>query len=368
MKPLSDNEKYCFWLSTARGISELKFYNILEYFVDLENVFNNVSILKQLNIDEEVITGLKKRAKISKINEEIEHLLDNKIYVSTILSDNYPRLLKEITTPPPILYVKGDLERITDKCFSIVGTRRPTRNGVSNTRSIAKGLAENGVTIVSGMARGIDTAAHLGALDAGGITIAVLGGGIDVIYPPENDGIYRDICETGAIISEFAPGTEPYSFNFPIRNRIISGISSGLLVAQAKMKSGTQLTVEHALDQSRDIFAMPGDINYAQSEFPNSLIKQGSEIVCSYNDILEYYSWKNETKSLNLDEKNENTVANLDFLGKSIYNLLMQGDLTSQEIIEEVNADSADVMTALTLLEIENLIVKLPGNLFGINK
>ncbi|MGA3042305.1 MAG: DNA-processing protein DprA [Bryobacteraceae bacterium] len=198
----------------------------------------------------------------------------------------YPALLREIFDPPILLFARGRLELLQPFHFAVVGTRRPTPYGVAAAERLAADLARAGLTIVSGMARGIDTAAHKGALSSGGDTVAVLGCGIDVIYPSENRKLAADLCAKGLMLSEFAMGSTAFPQNFPIRNRIISGMSAGVLVVEGAQYSGSAITAKLALDQGREVFAVPGNITSKMSWGPNLLIKQGAKLVQDWNDVI----------------------------------------------------------------------------------
>ena len=198
----------------------------------------------------------------------------------------YPALLREIFDPPVLLFARGRLELLQPFHFGVVGTRRPTPYGLAVAERLGADLARAGLTIVSGMARGIDTAAHKGALAAGGDTIAVLGCGVDIIYPSENRKLAADLAAKGLIISEFAMGSTAFPQNFPIRNRIISGMSAGVLVVEGAQYSGSAITAKLALDQGREVFAVPGNITSKASWGPNLLIKQGAKLVQDWNDVI----------------------------------------------------------------------------------
>ena len=217
-----------------------------------------------------------------------------KIYITEV---DYPEKLRHIYAPPQYLYVIGDESILNQKSIAIIGCRNCTKYGAGNAYKFGYKLAEKGMNIVSGLARGIDTCAHKGAVEARkinlqkseniGKTIAVLGSGLDVIYPPENRNLYQDILKTGgAIVSEYPLGTMPLKHHFPSRNRIISGLSDGVLVIEARKRSGTSITVEHALEQGKDIYAIPGNINQENSYGTNDLIKQGAIPVTSIDDFL----------------------------------------------------------------------------------
>src|SRR6202167_2100546 len=198
----------------------------------------------------------------------------------------YPALLREISAPPVLLFARGRLELLQPFHFAVVGTRRPTTYGLAAAERLSGDLARAGLTIVSGMARGIDTTAHKGALAAGGDTVAVLGCGVDVIYPSENRKLANDLCIKGLILSEFAMGSTAFPQNFPIRNRIISGMSVGVLVVEGAQYSGSAITAKLALDQGREVFAVPGNITSKLSWAPNLLIKQGARLVQDWNDVV----------------------------------------------------------------------------------
>jgi len=198
----------------------------------------------------------------------------------------YPALLREIFDPPILLFARGRLELLQPFHFAVVGTRRPTPYGLAVAEKLSADLARAGLTIVSGMARGIDTYAHKGALSAGGDTVAVLGCGVDVVYPSENRKLAGDLAAKGLILSEFAMGATAFPQNFPVRNRIISGISSGVLVVEGAQYSGSAITAKLALDQGREVFAVPGNITSKASWGPNLLIKQGAKLIQDWNDVI----------------------------------------------------------------------------------
>ncbi len=199
----------------------------------------------------------------------------------------YPALLAEIADPPLILYARGELETVHMPCVAVVGTRKPTCYGLQMAEGIAGDLAAHGIIIVSGLARGIDGAAHRGCLQARGKTVAVLGCGIDVVYPREHGRLAAQVAEQGVLLSEFPPGTSPAPQNFPVRNRIISGVSIGTVIVEASEYSGSLITARLAMEQNRDVFAVPGNITSPQSFGPNFLIKQGAKLVQSWRDVVE---------------------------------------------------------------------------------
>ena len=218
--------------------------------------------------------------------EEIDKLDRLGITLIPLEEASYPELLRHISDPPPFLYVRGSLSSGEVRSVALVGSRRASAYGRRISRKIARDLARMGGCVVSGMARGIDTEAHKGALDGGGKTVAVLGCGVDVLYPPENGDLYRAILETGAIVSEFPPGTQPKPAHFPVRNRVISGLSRAVVVLEGTDRSGSLITAGFALDQGREVFALPGPVDSTRSAGPHRLIRDGAALIRSAADIM----------------------------------------------------------------------------------
>jgi len=270
-----------------------------KYFNHLSNAWSsNINEFNQIGLNKSVIEQIKiKRPKINP-DWEMEKLLRENIDLITIQDKNYPKLLKEIYAPPALLYIKGNLEPNDKISIGIVGTRNPSSYGNQITPLITKDLSNFGLTIISGLAKGIDTLAHQATLNANGRTIAVLGTGIDKksIYPAINIQLAEEITHKGALISEFPIGTQPAAQNFPQRNRIISGLSLGVLVIEASEKSGSLITARNALEQNRDVFAIPGNVFSINSLGPNKLIKMGAKLVSQANDIIEELNLSTLTK------------------------------------------------------------------------
>lgn len=225
------------------------------------------------------------RERIS-LDWEMERVHRAGVKLVTLADDAYPRLLREISSPPPVLYVRGTLTPADDNAIGVVGTRRATSYGREMARRISSDLARASVTVASGLARGIDAVAHETTLEAGGRTIAVLGCGLDTIYPPEHRRLAERVAEQGALVSEFALGTRPDAANFPVRNRLISGMSLGVVVVEAPIKSGALITANFAADQSRTVFAVPGSVLSPNSEGPLQLLRDGAVVTISGDDIL----------------------------------------------------------------------------------
>ncbi len=297
----------------------------------------------------------------------------NSDFCSEVTQDElYPAKLLEIYNRPPLLYVKGNLKK-EDINIAIVGSRLASTYGKYTTERISRELVLQGITVVSGLARGIDSAAHRGALTAQGRTIAVLGTGLDIIYPPENKKLFTAICENGTIVSEFPLGTPPRACNFPARNRIISGISYGVVVVEAGEKSGSLITARLALEQGREVFAVPGSIDSPGSRGTNKLIKQGAKLIENTVDILEEILPQLEKtkipellsvtrKKTGLVEKKEN----LNSSDRQIIALLSDSRLHIDELINTTGLAPGDVLSSLMKLELNGIIRQYPGKFFSL--
>ena len=294
---------HCFNL--IEGFTSSCFKKISNYFPSIETAWKaDIYEFKKAKLSDSLIEKIKNKRKEINPELELEKLKKQKIDIVTISDKNYPELLKQIYDPPFILYIKGTLKK-QELCLAVVGTRKLTFYGKQMAPLISYDLAKSGFTIVSGMARGIDTLAHKSALKAKARTIAVLGSGIDgkSIYPPENRKLAEEIAENGAVISEYPPGTSALAYHFPQRNRIISGLSYGVLVIEAPSKSGALITAKTALDQNREVFAIPGSILWENSQGPNYLIKKGAKLVQDINDILEEFALKSDPVFKNIKYK-----------------------------------------------------------------
>ncbi len=289
---------------------------------------------------------------------EIENAIKaRKIGFVSILDDLYPEMLKQIFDPPPFLFYKGEIKKSHfNRTIAIVGTRKPTTYGKISTAKIAKLLCEKGFTIISGLAYGIDSIAHKTAVDNQTYTVAVLGTSIDNIYPPGNIRLAEKIIENGVIFSEIPPKIKTDKWSFPERNRIISGLSLGTVVIEGSKKSGSLITAQFAIDQNRDVFALPGDINKIQAEGPNFLIKNGAIIITKPSDILENYSL------LGFSDYNE--VENLSKREEMVYQLIKQhsNELTFDKILIKTSFSYAELSTVVLTLELKNLIKKTISN------
>jgi len=280
--------KYWVGFSLIPTIGRVRLTQLENYFGNLADAWKATpSELKQAGLDKNSVQAIDYGRPRVSLDEEMEKLDRYGVKVLTFHDPEYPSRLKEIYDFPPLIYIRGSLLPEDEWCLAVVGTRRASVYGRQVTEEIASDLARNQITIVSGMAKGIDTIAHRSALEAGGRSIAVFASGLDVVYPSENASLSRDILHQGAIISEYPLGTRPKAENFPRRNRIMSGISLGVLVIEAGESSGALITANLALEQNREVFAVPGSILSPVSRGTNRLIQEGAKLVLDYTDILE---------------------------------------------------------------------------------
>ncbi len=356
-------EKCRIWLSMA-DMASRKMGKLLEIYGSAHDVWeafapemekalgpNTYSVLKECH-DEEVLD----RSLCTMAEKGIRALFPG--------DGLYPPLLACIYYPPPILYAQGDPAILHDKTIALVGTRTPSRYGQDTAFSIGKELGQNGVTVVSGFARGIDTAAHSGCLAGGGKTAAVLGCGLDIVYPPENVLLFNHVLEAGGLfLSEYPLGAKPANYHFPDRNRILSGVSGGMTLIEGRIKSGGMITVGHALEQGREVFALPGPVNKEGSEAPHKLLREGARLVTCGKDILEDMGWlaKDEVASKNpllpaLPEQEQVTA------------LLRREDLTFEELKQKLAMDAAPLNSLLTIMELAGIIKKSAGNLYSLTE
>ncbi len=359
---LNTMEQYWAWLSSVEGIGPKRFYQLISIYEDARAVWDNVGDEEMAFLGRTTLQNLRQarsEAYFQTYFEKLDHL---GMRVITRIGEDYPSALGAIYDPPPTLYALGDCPLQGDRMFAIVGSRRCTRDGQRAAREIAQTLAREDVTIVSGLALGVDTAAHEGALIGLGRTIAVLGCGADVVYPQQNEELYRRILENGgAVISEYLPGTQPRSGNFPARNRIISGLSEGVLIVEGTQRSGAMITVRDATDQNRDIFAVPGSIYSPLSVAPNQLIVEGAVPVLSGWDILEHYRWAFRPDT---QRSVSSPQVALDPEDDQIVRPLLEQELSFDELADLVDFPVAKLNSHLTMLELRGIIVKVPGGMY----
>lgn len=281
--------EYWIWLS----IIEKKNYTITRRLLDIYKTPEEISKLskkelEQLEVEEQMIQEMTNPNYRRIVKAYMLYMKEKNIQILTIKDEDYPYLLKQIYDPPSVIYIMGNKKILSQNGIAIVGSRNCSLYGQKIAKYLSYQLAKKGIHIISGLARGIDTFSHIGTLQARGKTIAVLGSGLDVIYPPENEKLAEKIVESGGcLVSEYIVGTKPLGEHFPARNRIISGLASGVVVVEASEKSGSLITVDFALEQGKNVYAVPGNINSPNSLGTNALIKQGAKIVTSIEDILE---------------------------------------------------------------------------------
>ncbi len=330
----------------------------LGFYLKERNIFKTIKYFEE-GIEIKEILKFKKYSENEVINlaeKEIEKAEKEKVEILFIKDEKFPEKLKVIPYPPLFLYIKGYL--LEDKnLLAIIGSRKPTSYGKEVAYKFSKNLAEKGIGIVSGLARGIDSISHKGALDGNGYTIGVLGCGVDIVYPAENRELFEKIIKNGgAIISEFPFTTRPRKENFPMRNRIISGLSEGIVVIEAGKKSGTLITAKWALNQGKEVFSIPGSIFSSQSEGTHYLIKQGANVVTSPEEILDYFGWEKENTLPKEHPEIEITEEE-----KEILSLLSPYPQHIEEIFTKINKTPFEVLSILTELELKGLIENLPG-------
>jgi DNA processing protein len=286
---INDSNKYWIGFNLIPGIGRVKFTQIENYFGDIEKAWHaGHDEFKKAGLDDSAVNSVVQwRPKIS-LDAEIEKLKKYNIKAFNYHDNGYPSRLKEIHDFPPVIYIRGNILDEDEYCLAVVGTRNPSAYGRQLTEEIVSELARNKITIVSGLAKGIDTIAHRSALNAGGRTVAVMGGGLDSVYPAENANLARNIIKNGAMASEYAPGTKPRPENFPRRNRIMSGLCLGVLVIEAGETSGSLITAHLAFEQDREVFAIPGSVLSPASIGTNKLIMEGTaRLVRNAGDILQ---------------------------------------------------------------------------------
>ncbi len=355
---------YWIWLSSIPGIGAKRFYYLIKRFGSPKAVWectNNDILDASRLIGDRVAQNVV-------IHKSMEHLEkaqkiadESDIEVITLIDDEYPKLLKTIYDPPPVLYCKGQPLMETPYMVSIVGSRRTSEYGRQMAERLAYDLSCAGVTIVSGLARGIDTMAHRGAIRAGGYTIGVLGCGVDVIYPRENKKLFMQMQQQGTLISEYPPGTQPAAGNFPARNRIISGLSQAVVVVEAGSTSGALITADFALEQGREVYALPGNVTSPYSSGTNQLIKEGATPVTCADDILEALGITGNKKA----RQPSGISYQLDIFEMEVYNALEDGEKLLEELAAITGFEIGKLNAILTILEMKGIIKQLPGGKFA---
>lgn len=343
-----------FWVgfNLVKGIGSARMRMLLDYFGSAEAAWQASSAdLQQAGLSARLIATLDLVRSSDALSKTCALIDDRQIQVFIWDDPKYPRRLKEIEHPPPVLYVSGSFEEVDQWSVAVVGTRRVTAYGRQVTEEIGQKLAQHGVTVISGLARGVDALAHQAALKNGGRTVAVLGCGVDQIYPPEHRNLARQICEAGGLMSDYPPGTPPEAANFPPRNRIISGLSQAVIVVEASEKSGALITAAFAAEQGREIFAVPGYIYAPQSKGTNNLIRLGGHLYMDIEEVLE---------SLHMTQLEMKKTARAqlpaDAGEAALFTLLGNEPIHVDEIQEQVDLPIEQVSALLALMELKGLV------------
>jgi len=361
-------EEAFYWLalSLISGVGSTLIQRLLDRFNTPEAVFRATKkeLLNVEGLGDKVASEIQKGPMEKRVERELYLLEEVGGRLVTLKHDTYPNRLKNIYDPPALLYVRGELKKEDELAVSIVGSRKTSPYGRWITEKIGQDLARHGVTIVSGMARGIDSLAHWGAISGGGRTIAVLGCGVDVIYPSENRSLFTKIIDHGAVVSEFPMGSPPEGGHFPRRNRIISGLSIGVVVVQASERSGSLITAGYALEQGREVFAVPGNVGAEGSRGTNQLIKEGAKMVESSEDILEEIlpQWRREGEAIEEVRRPERDLGEEE---RVLYELLGETPTHIDVMIRESQLDPGRVSSLLLDLELKGLITQWPGKCFS---
>ena len=352
-----DDKKFWIGFNLIKGIGAVRMQGLLAYFGDLESAWRSSQAeLAEAGLGLKVIERVVQARESVDLDKVWEKIEKQGIKILTWQDETYPQRLKEIDQPPPVLYIRG--EYLPDDLFavSIVGTRRVTPYGRQITEELASFLAANGMTVISGLARGVDVIAHQTSLKAGGRTIGILGSGVDRIYPPEHRALAEQIMERGAIISDYPPGTPPDASNFPPRNRIISGLSLAVVVIEAGETSGALITAEFAAEQGREVFAVPGSILAPQSKGTNKLIQQGALPLLGVTDLMQ---------ALDITrmggQKSARKIMPSDATEAKLLSVLGSEPLHVDEIRNQSDLPIEKVSAALALMELKGIVRQVGG-------
>lgn len=338
-----------------KNVKYRTFQILLKKFEEYKDIFkvDKTYLKNYLKLDEDELKKIYDSKELD-LEVELKKLEKNSVSILFIKDKEYPEELKNIAKPPIFLYYRGDISILKGRKIAVVGTRRATSYGKIACEKLVRELVENEIITVSGLASGIDTICHRKTLENNGKTIAIIGSGLDIVYPKENEKLWKEIGEKGLLMSEYSLGTEPFAYNFPMRNRIIVGVSQGVVVVESKAKGGSLITAELALEEGREVFAVPGEIFSPVSEGCNNLIKNSSaKLITSIEDILDEFGWKKIKKEIE-------SKLNLTEYEKKIYNILVK-EKTLDELIVESSMKASEILTILMDLEIKKLIISIAG-------
>lgn len=351
-------------LYSVPGVGPGRFRVLLERFGSPEGVLraSPSDLMSVPRMDERTAQAIRDHRDQDFVRRQLALIEKFEVKVVTLQDKGYPENLRRIYDPPPLLFVRGELRDGDRWAVAIVGCRRPTPYGSLVAERISGELAQRGIVVVSGMARGIDSVGHRAALARGGRTIAVLGCGVDVVYPPENRKLMAQIISSGAVVSEFPMGTKPEAPHFPRRNRIISGLSLGVVIVEADRNSGALITAEYALEQNREVFAVPGDVTEKRSRGTNWLIKEGAKLVESIDDILEELG--GTLKGISLPKPLSDLRVKLTPEEQQVYQALSPKPTHIDTIARECSLPAPRVLSILLTLELNGLVRQLSGKMF----
>ena len=367
-----EEREYLPWLALARvnGLGNAGCKKVVEYCGDPRSVLSasEGELPEVTGLEKEAIEGIRAFLGWDEAAAELRRVSEGGSKIIPFHHHLYPVRLRMIPDPPPVLYVKGEIHDKDQQSIAVVGSRSASDYGLRMTQNLSLGLASLGFTVVSGMARGIDGKAHEAALEGGGRTLAVLGSGVDVAYPLEHRELYNRICNKGAVLSELPMGTQPFPFNFPSRNRLISGISLGVMVVEATERSGSLITARLALDQGREVFAVPGEAGASRSRGTHQLIRQGAKLVERVEDVVEEIALQLLSLIGGLKKTARCTLpADSSPEAKKVYELVQQGTMQIDEVIQASGLSPAKVSEILLDLEIKGLLAQLPGKKSTVN-
>lgn len=346
------DRKYWVGFNMVSGIGAARLRALMDYFGSLEEAWRApLSALHEAGLDRRAAQNLVETRRRLDLDREMAQLERAGVQVLTWEDEDYPRRLRQVYNPPPVLYIRGSLLPQDEWAVAVVGTRRPTAYGREAARTLAGELAQQGVTIISGLALGIDATAHEAALDAGGRTIAVIGSGFRHLYPQQHRKLAARIVRQGAVISEYALDVRPDPLNFPPRNRIISGLAMGVLVVEAGERSGALITARFAAEQGREVFAVPGSIFHRTSAGTNRLIQEGAKAITSVQDILEELDM-----TMVAEQQEARVTIPKSAIEDQILSCLSIAPLHVDEVVRQTGLDAAEVVSTLALMELKGLV------------
>ncbi len=366
MNPVSETDRLIPWftLKSVPGIGNFLFKRLIGKFGSPQAVFeaDHRELTDIEGISPRIAVLISEYTPPDSVRREIEAIQEKNCRIVLLTDSEYPELLREISDPPPFLYVRGNLSNCT-KNIAVVGSRSPTRYGIFTAKRLCEELASLDMTVVSGLARGIDTAAHIGALSGKGKTVAVLGSGLERIYPSENTKLFQKIIENGAVISEFPLNAGPDPFHFPIRNRIISGMSLGTVVVEAAQKSGSLITARFAVEQNREVFAVPGSVHSFKSAGTHSLIRQGAKLVETARDITDELF--PTIKTISYRKEISRALPDLSDDEKTVLNALCSYPIHIDDLVRKLDMEPGKISGILLELELKDIVQQSPGKLFS---